>query len=127
MGYNFNFDKDEWGEDEELLALRVAYEFAKETFDLADKNKYFPFKYKMIVDTIKAHAMIIPTLINIGKWEKKSRKECGEKAIKRIDDSLFLMKLLYKLDSNLGSKPVNKWKSKACEVKRITKAWIKNL
>ena len=120
----YDWSKDNWVEEEQLLALRAAYEFAEYTFTLTDKDKFFPHKYKMIVDAIRNHAMTIPTLINLAKWNTKERKKYGQQAINRIDDALFKMKLLYKIDSNLGSKAVDKWKKLACDVRYITYAWI---
>jgi hypothetical protein len=124
MRLNYDWTKDDFKLEEKLKALNAAYKFAEYTFSITENRKYFPFKYKMIVDSIRNHAMTIPILIDIAKKHKEVRTEYGQRAIDRIDDVLFKMKLLYKINNNLGAKKVDEWKRLACDIKYLTIAWI---
>lgn len=124
MRLNYDWSKDDFKLEEKLKALCSAYKFAEYTFTITENQKYFPFKYRMIVDSIRNNAMTIPTLIDIAKKHKEVRTEHGQRAIDRIDDVLFKMKLLYKIDKNLGAKKVDEWKRLACDIKYLTIAWI---
>ena len=124
MRLNYDWSKEDFKLEEKLKALSAAYKFAEYTFTITDNQKYFPFKYRMIVDSIRNHAMTIPTLIDIAKKHKEVRVQYGQRAIDLIDDSLFKMKLLYRIDKNLGAKKVDEWKRLACDIKYLTIAWI---
>lgn len=124
MRLNYDWSKDNWHEEEKLKALAAAYKFASYTYDIADNNKYFPFKFRKLLSKIQDRADDIPTYIDIAKKHKELRVKYGQHAIDLIDDVLFKMKLLYKMDPNLGAKKVDEWKRLACDIKYLTIAWI---
>lgn len=124
MRLNYDWSKDDFKKEDKLKALNAAYKFAEYTFTITENRKYFPFKYRDIVVAIRRNSIAIPTLIDIAKKHKEVRTEYGQRAIDRIDDVLFLMKLLYKINNNLGAKKVDEWKRLACDIKYLTIAWI---
>lgn len=110
----------------ELYLLARAYEMLNHTMTILTNKKHFAPKYKVLVEKIEIIAINIPLLISEGNKHKNKRVDCGMEAVRNIDDMLALIEILYRINSNFGAKTLNAWKSKICDVKYITLAWIKS-
>ena len=109
---------------EEFLLLTKAYNFTNHSLTLLTNKKTFPEKYKRITDKMQDYAISVPIYISEENNNKDTRYANGKRAIMVIDRFLKLLELLYNLDSNFGKQKMNYWKGLACEIKRMTQAWI---
>ena len=117
--------KKEEAKKEEFLLLTKAYNFTNHSLTLLVNEKIFPKKYRRITDRLQDYSISVPIYIQEGNYFKESRYINGRRAIMVIDRFLKLLEILYNIDSNFGKQKMDYWKSLACEVKRMTQAWIK--
>ncbi len=116
--------QDEDKKEEFVLQTKADF-FANYSLEALTNEKIFPVKYKRITDRLQDYALDVPWLIQEGNYFKETRYTSGRKAIMVLTRFLKLLEMLYRLDSNFGKKKMNYWKGLACEIKRMTQAWIK--